>query len=416
MTTPSIAVSYIDDGTGARDPRPTFRRLIAKIQRMRSRFPIIVVRELTRLFRNSADRREIDHLLAAGRAHVHTIREGFDTSTEEGRRCYTEMADLICLAYEGIGRPDLPEGSPADARRELVERYVARVLARWFELLSVPREEYALALVDVRARLLALTYRWGSPEILPLLAPYLEVAAWHEPREVSVQVRALVTVAIRNSALEDLHLSDHIEQADWRVLTMAATHFFAPLTKDQRSVTETLSEDPFAGLDVAYPCAYRAFAALACLQSGETATWEMPVIPAHGFPAGDASIQRNDKGAEILHAMDERISALLSDLIQTACTEAIPLFFPSLKHLSRNPRKLFRVVEIVLTNRGTILTQNVLLAPGRVARRARLVDYNNRSCDWWPEEQGERRDGAKPGRDAPCPCGSGKKFKRCCGR
>jgi len=30
--------------------------------------------------------------------------------------------------------------------------------------------------------------------------------------------------------------------------------------------------------------------------------------------------------------------------------------------------------------------------------------------------QQERRVGAVPGRNAPCPCGSGKKFKRCCGR
>ena len=27
-----------------------------------------------------------------------------------------------------------------------------------------------------------------------------------------------------------------------------------------------------------------------------------------------------------------------------------------------------------------------------------------------------RRDGDKVGRNAPCPCGSGKKYKRCCGK
>jgi len=31
------------------------------------------------------------------------------------------------------------------------------------------------------------------------------------------------------------------------------------------------------------------------------------------------------------------------------------------------------------------------------------------------EQQPVRREGAKVGRNAPCPCGSGKKYKKCCG-
>ena len=33
-----------------------------------------------------------------------------------------------------------------------------------------------------------------------------------------------------------------------------------------------------------------------------------------------------------------------------------------------------------------------------------------------PPPQPVRRDGDKVGRNAPCPCGSGKKYKRCCGQ
>ncbi|MCJ7501118.1 SEC-C domain-containing protein, partial [bacterium] len=32
-----------------------------------------------------------------------------------------------------------------------------------------------------------------------------------------------------------------------------------------------------------------------------------------------------------------------------------------------------------------------------------------------PVQQTVKRDGRKVGRNEPCPCGSGKKFKKCCG-
>jgi Protein of unknown function (DUF1186)/SEC-C motif len=39
---------------------------------------------------------------------------------------------------------------------------------------------------------------------------------------------------------------------------------------------------------------------------------------------------------------------------------------------------------------------------------------SSKSEDWWPEPF--RRGNPKIGRNEPCPCGSGKKFKKCCGR
>ncbi|MBF0399274.1 MAG: preprotein translocase subunit SecA [Magnetococcales bacterium] len=61
----------------------------------------------------------------------------------------------------------------------------------------------------------------------------------------------------------------------------------------------------------------------------------------------------------------------------------------------------------------------------RAAVRDRKLSLQHEEYDSWSGEEGEtesdgktpyRRDGEKVGRNAPCPCGSGKKFKHCCGQ
>ncbi|MEO5332626.1 MAG: preprotein translocase subunit SecA [Magnetococcus sp. YQC-5] len=60
----------------------------------------------------------------------------------------------------------------------------------------------------------------------------------------------------------------------------------------------------------------------------------------------------------------------------------------------------------------------------RAAARDRQLSMSHPNADTWQEEQQEgdqehtpfRRDGDKVGRNAPCPCGSEKKYKYCCGR
>ena len=51
--------------------------------------------------------------------------------------------------------------------------------------------------------------------------------------------------------------------------------------------------------------------------------------------------------------------------------------------------------------------------PGMMRERSRFVQEDGR----WFYVQGEvMAEASKPGRNAPCPCGSGNKYKRCCGR
>jgi preprotein translocase subunit SecA len=92
------------------------------------------------------------------------------------------------------------------------------------------------------------------------------------------------------------------------------------------------------------------------------------------------------------------------------------LVVPSFKHISRSPEKLFPLIEETLRRGRPTATNNCYLTPGRVRRRDVWVQYNDLDVEWCLEEKVSARDLlGKPGRNDPCPCGSGKKYKRCCG-
>lgn len=53
----------------------------------------------------------------------------------------------------------------------------------------------------------------------------------------------------------------------------------------------------------------------------------------------------------------------------------------------------------------------------RAKHRANLLEYVTDLRDYWKERRvPTRRTEAKVGRNDPCPCGSGKKYKKCCGQ
>lgn len=406
---------YADEGTGRDDARPSFERLVAALLRHRAahagRPPGVIVDELSRLFRNRSDRAIIDHLVEVRDADVVTVREGIDTETSEGRARYQRAADLVMLAYEG-GRTDGPLGGPldGDTRRDLVERYTTEVLDAWLELVGVPSEERVVPVADVRSRLLALARCWGSPEGRVLLAPYLELAEVHEPSELDVALRALAVVGVRNSELETLHLAHHIEQRDWRVLTQAAAYALSDFDALPVGRCEA-AEDPFAGIVEEYPTAAAAFAVLATMQPGDAAEWEAPDRPLPSLPEDAVVVPVAPEGWDVQHAMDPRLSRRVVAMLQ----EPHDLYaVPSLKHISRHPGKLFRVVDYLLAHGTLIATANLYIEPGRITRRRDVVSYNEADWTWCGEE------GASPapplGRNDPCPCLSGRKYKNCCGR
>jgi hypothetical protein len=409
-----MAVQLIDTGVRRDDDRPQFERLISRAERgdlVPDGAPIIVASELTRVFRNRRDRARVDALVEDGKADLLLAREDLDTSKPEGRRRYQQAADLVTLSYEG-GWADVP----GETRPELVDRYLDTVLVPWLGIHGVPDEELRDPVADVRARLLSLAARWDqSARVDPLLGGFVELAERHDPEEVDVRFRALALVGVRNSALEDLHLADHISQSDWRVLTQAAAWALAGFD-DALPAAGEQDNDPFDGLPELYPVAAVALGELATLEPGGIAEWDPVDLPAPEPIVGDAAVPLTEEGYEVLHAMDPTVSFRSANALATFLGEGVPFLVPSLKHISRNPHKLLRLADCVLRSGGGVVTANVHLTPTSAERRAEAVSYNEPDFAWaGVDVELVLPSKVNVGRNDPCPCGSGKKYKRCCG-
>lgn len=295
----------------------------------------------------------------------------------------------------------------------MIDEFVEATLVRGLERRGASAAQVEEATADVRSRLVALAARWcDRDEIAPLLAPFLDVALWNEPKDVHPFVRALVTVGIRNSALEDLHnAQDVIAENDWRPLTIEAAHHFADWAFDLGvgAAVPAPDDDPFGGLRERHPVSWAAFSVYDRPPAGGTRDYAAPQSEPWPALIAEFEAQVTEKNENVVHAMEERIDRRLAEAVNRLCQGEIDaLLFPSFKHISRNPRRLFRITETVLTNGGTIVTSNSMVTPDRVRWRDELVYYNVYPDSWWDEHRGV-------GRNEPCPCGSGLKFKRCHG-
>jgi hypothetical protein len=408
-----VVLQYTDEGDRRDDERPGFGRLVADLRERRAADPsgappAVLVSELSRLFRNRADRDIIDQLVENDAADVLTARERIDTAEERGRERYRRAADLLMLAYEG---------APLDAttRRELVDEYARDILNGWLELVGTPENERGGPVADVRARLLGLAARWGTREARVLTAPYLELAEVHAPTELDIPIRLLALVGVRNSDLETLHLADHIKDYDWRVLTQAAAFALSDFAVLPAGDCAT-DHDPFAGIVEAHPTAAAAFEVLADMRPGDTREWQVPDRPPPELDAEIVVVPVTPEGYDQQHAMDRRVTRRQAAMLEAQAagnTDTDGWAVPSLKHISRNPRKLFAMVDYLLGRGVTVATANVFIQPGLVRRREEPVPYNAIDLSWCGVTVSAH---VKPGRNDPCWCGSGQKYKRCCGR
>lgn len=370
-----------------------------------------MVADLSRLVRGASEKAALDELLDAGRADVVSAREDISTFESGGRERYEQASRLLVLAYDGLFAPR------AGTRGDLISAYVTEILGGWLSLHGAPEKEAARALEDVHARLSSLARVWGTPAGHALLGAYRELTDGHEPAELPAWTRELALVGVRNSELETLHLESHILQADWRVLTQAAA--FALRGFDQLPPGDLDAvADPFAGVAEGSPAAAAAFAALYELPMGQEATWDASLVGSgQEFGLEVATVPVSPEGYDILHAMDPRVP---KRFMTTFFAEDRPdvLIVPSFKHISRNPAKLFPLVEEALRRGMTIATNNCCLTSGQVRRRDTWVPYNRVDVEWCIGEPIAESGllGGRPGRNDPCPCGSGLKYKRCCGR
>jgi preprotein translocase subunit SecA len=72
-----------------------------------------------------------------------------------------------------------------------------------------------------------------------------------------------------------------------------------------------------------------------------------------------------------------------------------------------------RGIFSIQVKRGETLERKAVAGPGREGFAG--DNSEKKSKDSKPKPQSYTRQGAKVGRNDPCPCGSGKKYKNCCG-
>jgi hypothetical protein len=204
------------------------------------------------------------------------------------------------------------------------------------------------------------------------LAPYEELAENHSPSELDVPLRALAVVGVRNSELETLHLADHIKQWDWRVLTQGAAYALSDFDALPPGDCE-IAEDPFAGIIEAYPTAAAAFAVLTSMRPGDVCEWAASTRPLPPVPTDAVAVPVTPEGYDVQHAMDPRLSRRMVELLQANRDSPYLYAVPSLKHISRNPHKLFRVVDFLLAHATPVATANVYIEPGLITRRCELT-------------------------------------------
>lgn len=287
---------------------------------------------------------------------------------------------------------------------------------------------------DVLDRLSALAERTDDREqLLGLLAQSIELARWNGPADVPLVLRAVAVMGVRNSQLEDAHIGVDVdaEQMIRRISLAAARCLREGFPTGFRGRPD--ADDPFAGIGPeSYPRAWAAFCALARLRPGEGATLAPIETPRVEFSAVGAPRGARGKEPVVLSAMQEEIEGPLAARIEDLREHrADALMVPSLKFITRHPRKLARVVELVLQAKAPLVSANLLIEPTQVRLGSRTLNpYPFDNFRVVQEAAAKVRDLDADGvfsfvqsvyverlpatsRNQPCWCGSGLKAKRC---
>jgi hypothetical protein len=221
-----------------------------------------------------------------------------------------------------------------------------------------------------------------------LAAPFLEESFSHEPDRASAWMKAITTLVIRNSRLEDLHASGPVNDGG---ITAITTNGLGPLShliaaRRGRPLPAGSADDPFEGLAAPYPRAWSCLAALrtALVSGGGRVGYRLPEAPVPGLPeasevidaprAEHVELPSGALPAVVLSGIDPRFDQNALQLLQVAENGQMVIALSGLSRISRNSGKLLRVVEFFLARQATILTTNYLLTCKEVSvRRRELV-------------------------------------------
>ena len=94
-----------------------------------------------------------------------------------------------------------------------------------------------------------------------------------------------------------------------------------------------------------------------------------------------SKVQRHEV---VTSGIDPRLDSHLVEILRQIKAGELGLSFSaSFKSITRNPRKLFAIIDTVLRHSGTVLTPNYLLSPSYLARRDPLLRpiHNHRDLE-----------------------------------
>jgi len=267
----------------------------------------------------------------------------------------------------------------------LFSRFCTEILPGMLEVCEVPASDAALVAKDVSLRAEAVA-RMDPVSRETLAAPFYEESFTHEPDEASAWLKAITTLVIRNSQLEEMHANDGPVTGGIAPIT---TYGLVPLShliaaRRRSPLPADVTDDPFVDLPGAYPRAWACLQALrTCLNCGggrigyRSPGGPVPELPdvsevIDAEPADNVEVPSDAFTSVIFSGIDPRFDQHGFRMLKTATEgEGLLLGLTSLSRISRNSCKLLRVLEFLLAHGARILTTNYLLTVKEVWVRRR---------------------------------------------
>ncbi|AIW40945.1 MULTISPECIES: hypothetical protein [Paenibacillus] len=201
-----------------------------------------------------------------------------------------------------------------------------------------------------------------------------------------MSIKSLVVVAIRNSLIEDMKSTIHaakklglskqiIDDSTIKIITYDAIRYFSEYELNQITINFTSQEetsDPYFHLKERYPIAWEAMKHLSqCANYIQYPSLECAP------PKSIVTINPNEKSrtmTEVQSGIDPKIDNQLQQLLNFVISGGQPFFYcDCFKMISRNPDKLFKVIDIVLSSNAPVVTTNYYISNGYVAKRSKLL-------------------------------------------
>ncbi|MCM3294212.1 hypothetical protein M3661_29435 [Paenibacillus sp. MER 180] len=272
----------------------------------------------------------------------------------------------------------------------LIETYLTDVLYPKLKQYSITEDVINKVGTDIKSRIHSLLSHWNNTEFKrTLLVTGIEEAFFYQP-PTQIEVRCLVVLTIRNSLFEDLSSTNEAAQSlgldktiipehDVRKFTSDAINYFSGIDLSECSGTLESGKDIYGSLKTLYPRAWNVLKELGDIvfRNKKYAVINHSNSRVHNVKLKSDNLINIDqyykKKTVILSGMDPNIDPHLLNVLKSI-QEGTPFFFTdSFKSITRNPDKLFKVIENVLARNASIVTCNFYLSQEYVSCRGNLL-------------------------------------------